>query len=291
VKLKQKNILTVLFSGLLILTAYSQDNLTAMEKSYINTKIGKIAIHKKVVESDKIPIVFLHGVYFDHHLWDNQIAQINDRTVIAIDMPWHGESTQNISKNWSLSDCADMLIEIVESLKIPKIIAIGHSWGSMTILRATDKNPEKFVSIGLCNMPFEAASVGTKIGFSFQHSALVFKKFYIKQAAKSLFGKQSLKENPALFEILYQSMSKLTAKQIRKTDQFVILNAENATLLIENLKVPTLALRGKEDYVPNPPKNIELITVNGGHVSPLEDVEKVNKFYRLVIANDMTTKK
>lgn len=254
-----------------------------MKKSYINTKIGEIAIHKKEVKSDKTPIIFLHGVYFDHHLWDNQIAQINDRTVIAIDMPWHGESTQNIRKKWTLHDCAYMLLEILDNLKIEKVIAIGHSWGSMTILRASNQKPEKFTSIGLCNMPFEEASFGTKIGFSFQHSALLFKKFYIKQAAKSLFGKQSLKENPALFETLYQSMSKLTAKQIRKTDRFVILNAENTTSLIQILKVPALALKGKEDYVPNPPKNIELTTVNGGHVSPLESLKEVAEFCKKVI--------
>jgi 3-oxoadipate enol-lactonase len=118
---------------------------------------------------------------------------------------------------------------------------------------------------------------------SFQYSALLFKKFYIKQASKSLFGKQSLKENPTLFATLYQSMSKLSGKQIRKTDRFVILKAENAKTLIENLKVPTLALKGKDDYVPTPPKNIETTIVKGGHVSPIETVKEVNEFCKTVI--------
>jgi 3-oxoadipate enol-lactonase len=264
----------------------AQNTTLAMEKSYINTKIGSIAVFKKEVQSDKTSVIFLHGVYFDHHLWDNQIAQINDRTVYAIDMPWHGESTEKIEKNWTLNDCSTMLLDILDNLKIPKIIAIGHSWGSITILKATTKNPEKFASIGLCNMPFEAATFGSKIGFSLQHSALLFKKFYIKQAAKSLFGKQSLKENPALFETLYQSMSKLSGKQIRKTDRFVILKAENTTSLLENIKVPALALKGKDDYVPTPPKNIETSIVKGGHVSPIEAVEEVNEFCKKVIENE-----
>jgi 3-oxoadipate enol-lactonase len=179
-----------------------------------------------------------------------------------------------------------MLLDILDSLKTSKIIAIGHSWGSMTILRATAKNPEKFASVGLCNMPFEAATFGDKIGFSLQHSALLFKKFYIKQAAKSLFGKQSLKDNPALFETLYQSMSKLSGKQIRKTDRFVILKAENTTSLLENLKVAALALKGKEDYLPAPSKNIETSIVKGGHVSPIEAIKEVNEFCKKVIENE-----
>jgi 3-oxoadipate enol-lactonase len=261
----------------------AQNTNLVMEKLHINTKIGNIAVFKKEVQSDKTPVIFLHGVYFDHHLWDNQIAQITDRTVYAIDMPWHGESTENIQKNWTLNDCSAMLLDILDNLKTPKIIAIGHSWGSMTILRAAAKNFEKFASVGLCNTPFEAASFGSKIGFSMQHSALLFKKFYIKQGAKSLFGKQSLKDNPALFEMLYQSMSKLSGKQIRKTDRFVILNAENTISLIENLKVPTLALKGKDDYVPTPPKNIETSIVKGGHVSPIEAIKEVNVFCKKVV--------
>jgi 3-oxoadipate enol-lactonase len=263
----------------------AQNTNSVMEKTQIKTQIGNIAVFKKEVKSDKTPVIFLHGVYFDHHLWDNQIAQINDRTVYAIDMPWHGKSSENIQKKWILNDCSDMLLEILDSLKTTKVIAIGHSWGSMTILRAASKNPVKFASVGLCNMPFEMATFGDKIGFSFQHSALLFKKFYIKQAAKSLFGKQSLKENPALFETLYQSMSKLSGKQIRKTDRFVILNAENATSLLENIKVPALALKGKDDYVQTPPKNIETSVVKGGHVSPIEAVEEVNDFCKRVIEN------
>jgi 3-oxoadipate enol-lactonase len=275
--------------NLLLLIAFqinAQNTTSVMEKLYIKTKIGNIAVFKKEVQSDKTPIIFLHGVYFDHHLWDNQIAQITDRTVFAIDMPWHGESTENIHKNWDLNDCSAMLLEILDSLKTAKIIAIGHSWGSMTILRAAAKNSEKFASVGLCNTPFEAASFGSKIGFSMQHSALLFKKFYIKQAAKSLFGKQSLKDNPALFEMLYQSMSKLSGKQIRKTDRFVILKAENTISLIENLKIPALALKGKDDYVPMPPKNIETSIVKGGHVSPIEAIKEVNEFCKKVIENE-----
>ncbi len=108
------------------------------EKTYINTLVGKIAVFHKPSLSDQIPVIFLHGVYFDHNLWDGQIAAINDRKVFAIDVPMHGKSKTNIKKDWDLDDCAKMLLEIIDSLKLEKVIAIGHSWGSMTILRAAN---------------------------------------------------------------------------------------------------------------------------------------------------------
>ena len=63
-----------------------------MEKILVNTHLGKIAVYKKIADTENIPIIFLHGVYFDHHLWDIQIEEIKDRTVITVDMPLHGES-------------------------------------------------------------------------------------------------------------------------------------------------------------------------------------------------------
>ncbi|MBU3714402.1 MAG: alpha/beta hydrolase, partial [Ferruginibacter sp.] len=243
---------------------------TAAQTKFINTKIGKIAVHFTECKSDNLPIIFLHGVYFDHHLWDEHVKQINDRTVITVDMPLHGESREITNSDWSLHDCADMLIEILDSLKIKKVIAIGHSWGSMTILRAANKHPERFDGIGLCNMPFKAATNKQKRLFKLQHTMLLFRKFYTKQAAKSLYGKSSLNGNPDLLSQLQRSMNILSINDIKQTDKKVIIDAENATSMILDLKVKAMAIKGKEDYVPIPPK-IEMVIVDGGHISPLEE--------------------
>jgi pimeloyl-ACP methyl ester carboxylesterase len=248
----------------------------------INTNLGKIAVYPKLVDSNKTPIIFLHGVYFEHHLWDEVIDSIQDRTTYSVDMPFHGLSKEITKNDWSLNDCADMLIEILESLKLTKVIAIGHSWGSMTILRAAYKHPERFEGIGLCNMPFEAASPKQKRMFKLQHTLLFFRKFYTKQAAKSLFGKSSLKLNPQLHDQLQRPMNILTIDDIKQIDKKVILDAEDATTMILNLKVKAIALKGKEDYVPTPPK-IQTILVDGGHISPLEEPLKVMDLIWLLV--------
>jgi 3-oxoadipate enol-lactonase len=273
----------LIFFTVIAMDLNAQNNQPTMEKSFIKTKLGDIAAFTRKVDNQNTPIIFLHGVYFDHNLWDNQIKEIQDRTVISIDMPWHGESKNNVPKSWDMNDCGKMLLEILDSLKIKKVIAIGHSWGSMTILQASNLNSERFASIGFCNMPIDKASIGKKISFTFQHTALLFRKFYTKQAAKFLFGKTSLKLNPTLYDLLSISMNKLTNKQVKRTDTFVILKSENTSTLLEKLNVPAIALKGKEDYVSTAPK-IETTIVKGGHVSPLEAVEEVNIFCKKVIS-------
>lgn len=258
----------VLFLFILVLLSNTHLSATEMKKQIIKTTIGNIAVFSKKVDNT-IPIIFLHGVYFDHHLWDNQVSEIKERTLITIDMPLHGESRDITKSNWTLNDCAEMLIEILDSLEIQKVIAVGHSWGSMTILRAASKYPERFAGIGLCNMPFHEASKKQKATFGLQHSMLIFRNFYNKQAAKALYGKTSLAENPSLLNLLSRPMNALTNKDIKQIDKKVILDAEDATSLIQNLQVKAIALKGKEDYVPIPP-NIQTIEIEGGHISPIE---------------------
>jgi hypothetical protein len=125
-------------------------------------------------------------------------------------------------------------------------------------------------------MPFEAASPKQKRMFKLQHTLLFFRKFYTKQAAKSLFGKSSLKENPQLYDQLQRPMNILTIDDIKRIDKKVILDAEDATTMILKLKVKAIALKGKEDYVPTPPK-IQTILVSGGHISPQEEPKALSE--------------
>lgn len=75
-------------------------------QQFINTQIGEIAVYITEVPSAELPLIFLHGVYFDHHLWGNQVNEIKDRTVITVDMPLHGSSQNNKKANWNLTDCS-----------------------------------------------------------------------------------------------------------------------------------------------------------------------------------------
>ncbi len=254
-----------------------------MEKLFVKTRLGRIAVYRKEAADIAIPVIFLHGVYLDHTLWNAMVEAINDRMVITLDMPWHGDSQEGVPEIWTLEQCAGMLIEVLDELKIPQVIAIGHSWGSMTILRAASRFPERFAAAGFCNMPFKAASGKEKLSFHLQHLALPFRAFYAKQAGKALFGKVSLQKNPDLLTYLQSTMGKLSSRQIMQTDQFVILDADDVSSLIATLPVPAFALKGEEDYVPSPP-GIDTEIVPGGHISPLEVPMRVAAFTRSVLA-------
>lgn len=271
-------VLLVIFSNMVFAQVKDESN---MKQETINTTIGNIVVYQKIVPNT-IPVIFLHGVYYDHNLWNYYTSRITERTVITVDMPHHGKSKDIIKKNWTMDDCATMLIEILDHLKHKEVYAIGHSWGSMTILRASVKEPKKFKDIGLCNMPFEEGKFSTRLKFGFQHLMLPFRKFYTKQVAKAMFSAENMKTKPEIVEYLEVSMSLLSDREVRKTDKAVITKVDDGIKYLERLKVPTLALKGSKDYV-GTPKNIEMTVVEGAHTSPLEQPEKVFKFVQKVI--------
>jgi 3-oxoadipate enol-lactonase len=248
----------------------------------VKTTLGDIAVYRKAGPTGKTPLIFLHGVYLDHHLWDDQVDEINDRTVVTVDMPFHGASRSISNYKWSLNDCADMLIEILDGLNLHTVIAIGHSWGSMTILRAAHRRPKRFEGVLLCNMPFQRAGVFQKTVFRFQHTLLPLREFYMTQAAKSLFSTNSLRENPGLMDRLKKTMRILSNRQIKWTDKAVILDADDSTDLIRSLKVKAIALKGLDDYVPTAPQ-IESVMVQGGHISPLEAPKDVLRYIKSIL--------
>ena len=247
-----------------------------MTQSFVHTNLGSIAVYQKTVP-DSIPIILLHGVYFDHNLWNYCVDRITERTVVTIDMPFHGKSKNILNINWNMEDWAKMLLEILDSIGVDQVYAVGHSWGSMTILRAATQSPERFRAIGLCNMPFNKGDFATRLKFGFQHLVLPLRSFYTKQVAKAMFSESSRRNKPQIVEYLHSSMSLLSDKEVRKTDKAVITSVDDGKQYLDKLQTPALSLKGVQDYV-GIPERIEMRVVDGAHTSPLEQPDKVLDF-------------
>ena len=253
-----------------------------MTPTYLNTSLGKLATYVHAGNAQRDPLLLLHGVYFDHRLWDEQLPAFTDRTVVTVDMPLHGLSKEAGRGAWDLADCGQLVIDILDGLDLERVVGVGHSWGSMSLLRAANLAPDRFAALGLCNMPFSPAGTGTVWQFRLQHLLVGMRGFYGGQVAKAMFGKESLRRRPELGEKVRRTLALLSNDELRTIDRRVIVEADDGRPLLAALSVPTLALKGEEDYVPAPP-GLPLTLVPGGHVSPLEEPERVVAFIREVV--------
>lgn len=247
----------------------------------VSTRLGNIALEISPGSAEP-PLILLHGVYLDRHFWDYQVKALGERRVIALDMPHHGQSTGD-HLAWNLNDCAGMLIDVLDALAIEEVIAVGHSWGSMTAMRAAVLSPDRFVALGLCNMPLDPGTARRIIKYQLQATLLPMRRFYTRQAAKALYAPESLVEHPEFAESLQTTMGRLSFREVRHVDMAVVINPDDGFEFLRRLSTPTLALKGEKDYVPEPP-GIELTIVPGGHMSPKEAPDQVLEFIRAVIA-------
>lgn len=246
-----------------------------MITQFIKTNLGDIYLEQNIVE-DTIPIIFLHGTYFDHHLWDYQISKLPDHSTITVDLPLHGKSKANVPNTWNFDDTTEMLIQILDELEIQKVIAIGQSWGSMVILRVADKYPERFNSIGFCNLPLDAVDEDRKKLFEYTHSILDKRKEFLSLANNYFFSKKN-SENKTFTDYLENLLRNLRNEEIIRIDKSTSLIAFDARSYLDKLNVPKAAIVGKEDFV-GVYEKLKTKIVKGGHLSPLEAEEEVLEF-------------
>lgn len=251
-----------------------------MDTKEIQTNMGRITATIDPIEGTR-PVVFLHGVFLNKELWKPYQSELTRRSHIYIDMPAHGDSS-DVGHRWSLNDCVEMLIQVLDALQVTQCIVIGQSWGSMTALRAAVQYPNRFEALGLFNMPHKKTRGMRKWGFQMQKLFLRFPRFYATQAARSLYSDKLLQQQPELVSHMQASMARRTADELSHIIDAVILQPEDASLYIDRLKVPALAIVGEDDYV-GTPTGLETWVVPGRHITPHETVEKTREAITYVL--------
>lgn len=252
----------------------------AMRDQRVHTGMGQVSLLVDDRSGD-LPIVFMHGVFLDKTLWTAFGPEVTGRTNIYIDMPAHGASS-NVGRDWHLDECVEMLLDILDELSISRCIAIGHSWGSMTALRAAIRAPSRFAALGLFNMPFRRTEGLARLGFQLQKLLTLFPRFYAGQAARSLYTENALKAHPEYSTAMQARLSVRPPKEISRVIDAVLLEPEDETNLLKKLTVPTLAVVGQSDYVGEPP-GLKVTVVPGGHISPHEAPEETRAALKRIV--------
>jgi pimeloyl-ACP methyl ester carboxylesterase len=95
------------------------------------------------------PLVLLHGYPLGSEIWRAQQAGLADRwRVITPDLRGHGKSTAPEGP-YSMEAMARDVLALLDALRIPKAVLMGHSMGGYVTLAAAKIAPERFLGLGL----------------------------------------------------------------------------------------------------------------------------------------------
>jgi pimeloyl-ACP methyl ester carboxylesterase len=247
----------------------------------------KIKIYK-TGKPEKMPIVFIHGFPFDHHMWDKEINELSSfYYCITYDIRGLGISPSGDGQ-FTIESFVDDLESIINELELNKPILCGLSMGGYITLRSVERMENKLGGLILCDTKSEsdtdegklkrADGIKTINQFGVQKfiSGFVpncFAEYFINSCARDYneILSRSLNSDPVGLKGCLLAMQGRT----------------DVTAYLSKIQIPTLVVCGEEDKFTPPTimKKMAEKIVNSkfeiipgaGHMSPVENLEYFNR--------------
>lgn len=239
------------------------------------------------IKGEGDPIVFLHGYLENMKMWRVFTEELSkDHQVILIDLPGHGKS-ESYGKIHTMELMAEKVNEVLEELRIPETIMVGHSMGGYVTLAFAELFPEKLKAFILQNSSSLPDSEDKKTqrlkAVETAHKNL---DTLIKMSIPSLFAEKNLDSLKEEIEF-----AKRLAKETSLEGVEAALRGMRArpdrTEILENFERKIGILIGKYDKAVNPEdlkkiiprkENISIKELETGHMSHLEAPKETMAF-------------
>lgn len=240
--------------------------------------VGDTSIHVATAGSGPA-LVFLHGLGWDHHLWDAAFTHYSSQyRVIAGDTRGHGRSDKPHTP-YSISLFAQDWLTVLDRLQIQRAVLVGFSQGGMVAMAMALQQPQRFTSLVLagttcCIPPAVSDNLQQRLEQLEELGALAAAKL----ACRSIFSPRFIEANPDYIQHFIHRRA--------ATDQTVLNNAMQAVTGFSvcaqlcRLPHPCLVLAAADDRL-TPPEAVEaihrhlphsrfIVIPETGHMMPVE---------------------
>jgi len=238
-------------------------------------------------DSDKLPIILIHGMALDQTMWTPQILVLKEHyRVVTYNIRGHGLSNVGDAQ-YTYKMFADDLKSLIDYLEIDQAVLCGLSMGGAIALRAYDIYPHRIKAMILSDARSEADSNETK--YWRENSIESIKKDGLENFAdefvETILASSSFKRHPEAVELIQntalssppEAVCGVLLAQAARTDMKHVLG---------KITVPTLIMVGEhDDFTPLSSSqmmhdkivNSEFkIIPKAGHMSNLENPEEFN---------------
>lgn len=245
-------------------------------------------------DSEKLPLILIHGFPFNKWMWRNQIGAFKDQNrTLAYDVRGHGSSATGKEK-YTIPLFAKDLFLFMDALQIERAIIGGLSMGGYIALNAVSLQPERIAALALCDSQCGPDTAQVKKGRMDTIDSIREKGLddYSNNSIKKLFSTTSLTSKTEEVAFIKQTILDTRAETICDTLMALAERKETCSGL-PLIRVPVLIMVGEEDQVTPPEaahKMHQLISgaqlhiiKDAGHVSNLENEESFNSRLQLFL--------
>jgi pimeloyl-ACP methyl ester carboxylesterase len=254
-------------------------------------------IHKidglNVIETgaeNKQAILFIHAFPLSHKMWLEQAKNFSNKyRVITYDMRGFGDSYEE-NGIYTIDSHADDLFTIIDRLKVVKPIVIGLSMGGYILLRAVDRDQNKFKAVVLCDTRTEADTNEGKLNRAKQIKQIRTggKTEFIETFLENTFSDTTLKDPAKQPVVQFMKNIMTEQKDTAMAGTLLTLSARtDQTASLEKINIPMLIIVGEKDKLTPPElskvmyqkiRNSKLSLIpESGHFSNVENPQAFNK--------------
>ena len=241
-----------------------------------------------------LPLVFIHGVGLDHQMWEPQIKQLSEYSILTYDLLGHGKTPFKKDK-LTLNDFSKQLSSILEYLKLSKINLVGFSLGSLIALDFASSFQDKLNKLVLIGTTYQRSENERSLVLDRFNQAKINKPIS-KQALKRWFSDEYLKKNPNTYDLFMKILDKSPEDHQNFLKAYELFaNHEDNKQSIQSIKTKTLIMTGSNDQGSTPKMSKELtkditnanyIEISDGkHLCSIECADDVNMNIRNFIKN------
>lgn len=221
------------------------------------------------------PIIFLHGLGNNKHLWDLQHELASTYKLIIPDLRGHGENP--LKSNITLFNLAADVFNLMNTLSIDEATVCGLSMGGLIAFEMYKQQPKRVTSLILSNTTSYCVPwlISPKVYENIQNNS--------EQDVLNYIVNHSLHKKTS--DILYLSKKSFTIDKQAFIEASKNCSQANYSLLLPSIKVPTLIINGILDKVTPPVLSYQMKfaiphsrfrSLKTGHLSNIENPEEFN---------------
>ena len=228
-------------------------------------------------------VVLLHGFLENKTMWDKYVSALSkNHRVITIDLLGHGE-TECLGYVHTMEDQADMIFAVLISLRIRKIVLVGHSMGGYVALAFAELYPDKVKGLFLLNSTSRADSDERKINRDRAIKAVKQNHTnFVRISITNLFSEDNR-------EVFAKEIEKVKLQALKTPLQGIVASLEGMKIrkdrevLLHFAPYPIQVVLGEKDGVliyddtidQIEGTKVELTTFPDGHMSHIENEKEL----------------
>jgi 3-oxoadipate enol-lactonase len=259
-----------------------------VEEHAVDTVLGKVRIRTSGTGE---AIMFWPSLLMTGDMWSAAADHFSaQRQVILVDPPGHGGS-EKLTAPFIFDDCARVIVDILDSLGLPRTHFVGNSWGGMIGGTFAAIYPDRIGHAVLMNCTGSAASARQKLeyGFLLRLAKLLggIRPPLTRSVLNAFLGPTTFATRPDVVGYVRDTVQAVDIRSGSWAVRSVVPSRPDQRSLFAKISTPVLVVAGAEDAtfplqetaaMAEAIPDAQLAVLDGvAHLAGLENPSLVNK--------------